>query len=116
MTRTARGDSLPPGSALARLLAAEGDASRRLEEARAGAAAIEAEGERAAAQRLAAVEVVLARLADELESDLARVRTERLAALVSTGAAALAVLESALHSGREPLVAGIVEAVLEDLA
>lgn len=116
MARIAGAEAHAPGGALAQLLAAEANADLRLAEARAEAEAIEAEGERAAAARLDAVEAELRDLARELEATLEAERTARMAALASGGDAALAAFERARGPRRAELVAEVVAAVLEEVA
>jgi hypothetical protein len=116
MSRAARPETAPPGTALSQLLAAEANAELRLDEARAAAAVIEAEAARLAGTRLAAVDSELLELARRLEQVLEAERQARLAALAAGGAAGTEALARARGPRRAALVEEVIEAVLVEVA
>lgn len=116
MSRPVKSETASPGSALSQLLAAEANAELRLAEARAEAAAIEAEGTRVAAARLGAVESELLELARKLEGVLEAERQARLAALAARGQAGAEALARARGPRRAALVEEVIEAVLVEVA
>jgi hypothetical protein len=116
MSRPPKRETALPGSGLAQLLAAEANAELRLAGARAEAAAIEAEAERAAEARLGAVESELRDLALGLEAVLEAERVTRLAAVAASGDALTEALARARGPRRAALVAEVIEAVLVEVA